>query len=111
VVEHENKTVDTVEQDTLSRADESNQSNTEPEQSFVLFTSSGEKICLRSTSTILGQEDPLSQEEDPQSDSSIDFKISKKYPLTLEQARKRALRAIKRARERDSLLADEDDES
>ncbi len=111
MVEHESKSVDAVEQDTLSRAEESNQSNMEPLPPRILLSGDGGVILFPSTSTTLGKEDPLYQEEDPQSASSIDLEASKRYPLTLEQARKRALRAVKKARERDSLLVDEDDES
>ena len=108
MVEHENKSVDAVEQNALSKAEESNQSNTELEETSVRSPGLSTHVT-RSPSTILGKEDDLYKKERSPSASSIDLKTSRRYPLTLEQARRRALRSIKRARERDSLLVDDDE--
>ncbi len=43
-------------------------------------------------------------EYDNSSNGILDTKLSSKYPITLEQARIRVLRAIKRAREKDKWL-------
>ena len=110
MVENKNTSVDMIKQDTLAETEENVQSNTEIEKSSSMFNGSAPKVTP-STSTILGEKDALYQKEHSQSATSIDLKISRKYNITLEQARNRALRAIKRARERDSLLLDEDDKS
>ena len=62
-----------------------------------------------SSSTTLEKEDDLYIQEQTHSIAFIDLENSKKYSITLEQARNRALRAIKRARERSSSLMDEED--
>ncbi|MBL7185061.1 MAG: hypothetical protein ISS70_01945 [Phycisphaerae bacterium] len=110
VVEHENKSVDITEQAALNGAEENAQSNTEIEKSPTMFTGSTPKVIL-STSSTLGEKDAVYYKECLRSATSIDLKISKRYHITLEQARNRALRAIKRARERNALSLDEDDES
>ena len=109
MVENKNTSVDMIEQDMLAGTEENVQSNTEIEKSSSMFTGSAPKV-IPSPSTILGEKDALYPQEHSQSATSIDLKISRKYHITLEQARNRALRAIKRARERD-LLLDEDDKS
>lgn len=110
MVEHENKSVDITEQTALTDAEENAQSNTEIQKSGSMLTGSTRKVIL-STSSTLGENDAVYYKECLRSSASIDLKASKRYHITLEEARKRALRAIKRARERDTLSLDEDDES
>ncbi len=109
MVEHENKSVDMVENDTLSGIEEGVQSNTEIERPSCPPISSTPKVIL-STSTILGEKDAICQKEYSSSAPSIDLEISKRYHISLRLARNRALRAIKRAKARE-LLLDEHDES
>ncbi len=108
MVEHENASVDIIKQDALTGTEENVQSNTEIERPSSPSTSSAPKV-LHSTSTILGEKDALCPKEYSWSVPSIDLKISRRYHITLELARNRALRAIKRARKRDSLVLYEDD--
>ena len=110
MVEHENKSVDIVEQAALAGKEEDAQSNTEIEKPPSMLTGSTPKVIF-STSSTLGEKDAIYYKEYLRSNTSIDLKISKRYHITLEQARNRALRAIKRARERDALSLDEDDKS
>ena len=62
-----------------------------------------------SPSAVLGNDDALYPKKHCQSVNSVNTEISQKYSITLEEARNRALKAVKRARKRKPLLLDEGD--
>jgi len=107
VVENENKSVDIVEQDPISVIEEGAQSNTEIQRPSLPSMSPASKIT-RSTSTKLGEEDAVCQEEQSSSNASLDLESSKRYKISLKLARDRALKSIKRAKERELLLDDDE---
>jgi len=109
VVENENKSVDIVEHDAHSGFEEGAQSNTKIKRPSWPTKSSTPKIIC-STSTVLGEEDAVSQKEQCSSAPSIDLESSKRYRISLKLARDRALKAIKRAKEQDLLLDENDEE-
>jgi len=106
---HESTSVDSVQKDVVGVRGENIQTNAVLSDTVFVAADVTPGRIAASPSTILGNDDGLYKEEDSQSVNSVDTQISQKYSITLEQARDRALRAIKRGRERKPLVLDGDD--
>lgn len=106
---HESTSVDSVQKDVVDVRGENIQTNAVLSDTVIVAADVTPERIVASPSTILGNDDGLYKEEDSQSVNSVDTQISQKYSITLEQARDRALKAVKRARERKPLVLDEDD--
>ena len=108
MTELENASVDLIKENEPIGTEEDVQSNTEIEKHISVFANIVPKSLLSSTSVTLGSEDIICQKELSQSTVLIDTKSSTKYFITLGQARTRALKSIKRAKEKYYSLLDED---
>lgn len=106
---YKNTSVDSIKEDESAKIEKNSQSNGKTYKPRVIHAIQVKYLNEISTSTTLGKDDVLFLQELAQSISSIDTGNSKKYSLTLEQARNRALKAVKRAKERNPSLFEEDD--
>ncbi|MFC1676016.1 hypothetical protein ACFL3G_03005 [Planctomycetota bacterium] len=109
MAKYKNASVDLIKEDILFETEESVQSNSEIEKQASEQAIFEPKIYIVSTSTTTEVNEILFQEDISQSADFIDTKLSKRYTITLEQAKNRAIKAIGRARKRKSLLLNEED--
>jgi len=105
----ESKSVDSVEKDVVDGKGESIQTNVTVSGPVSVAGDFIPGEVVLSPSTILGNNDGLYKKQDSQSVSAVDTQISQRYSITLEQARNRALKVVKRDRERRPLILNEDD--
>ena len=104
----ENISSDIIE-DSLSGTFEGNQSNEQIDGFILPPKLTPKRNYLLSTSSILENNDILFQENVATSIDLIDTNNSKKYRITLSQVRMRALRSIKRARNRNQSFLNDND--
>lgn len=103
--------VELIEKDYLGEPDEKVQTNiTSSQDTSPDVIMSGDMQVALFTSDILDDKVRfVPTKEHSVTVTFVDTKISSKYPLTLEQARKRALRAIDKSNERKTISLDDED--
>lgn len=114
---YKNISIDSIEEDALTETEEQAQTSTEasitsvPESTPVTKRDVPKK--RKKASIIASDIDEDISHEVPTTFSvgSLDVDVSQKYPITLEQARNRVLKAIKRSKKRNSMSIEDDNMS
>jgi len=110
VIEHDNSSVDTVRQDIPPGRAEGAESTRDVKRASPVSGGVTPDVAVCPISTSQEQDVVVSMGQNSLSVSSIDLEPSKKYTITLDEAKRRALKAARRSRERASSVRDDEDE-
>ena len=112
---YKNISIDSIEEDALTETEEHTQTSTEANitsmpESTPVTKHDAPKMKREKHSMAASDidEDSLPEVSVTLSVSSVDIEVSQKYPITLEQARNRVIKAIKRSKKRNSLSIEDD---